>query len=81
MDLALRQEHGKGASQVSLMLKYGVTRNRLHKVITGTSRPGGLQYQQTVKKDIKDRPTTLRKKEIWVKAKTSVQAEIPKTGR
>ena len=31
VDLALREEHGKGASQVSLMLKYGVTRNRLTK--------------------------------------------------
>ena len=41
VDLALHEEHGKGASQASLMLKYGVTRNRLHKVITGTSRPGG----------------------------------------
>ena len=46
VDLALSEEHSKGASQVSLMLKYGVTRNRLHKVITGTSRPGGSQYQQ-----------------------------------
>ena len=81
MDLALREEHGKGASQVSLILKYGITRNRLHKVITGTSRPGGLQYQLTVKKDIKDRPATLRKKEIQVKTETSVQAEVPKTGR
>ena len=81
VDLALREEHGKGASQVSLMLKYGVTRNRLHKVITGTSRPGGSQYQQTVKKDIKDRPATLRRKEVQVKAETSVQAEVPKTGR
>ena len=41
VDLALHEEHSKGASQVSLMLKYGVTRSRLHKVITGTSRPGG----------------------------------------
>ena len=34
IDLALREEHDKGASQVSLMLKYGVTRNWLHKIIT-----------------------------------------------
>ena len=60
--LALCEEHSKGASQVSLMLKYGITRNRLHKVITGTSRPGGLQYQQTVKKKMKDRPATPLKK-------------------
>ena len=79
--LALHEEHGKGASQVSLMLKYGVTRNRLHKVITGTSKPGGSQYQQTVKKDIKDRSATLRKREVQVKAKTSEQAETPKAGR
>ena len=79
MDLALCEEHGKGASQVSLMHKYGVTRNRLHKVITGTSRPGGSQYQQTIKKNIKDRPATLRKKEN--ETETSVQAEVPKTGR
>ena len=81
VDLTLREEHGKGASQVSLMLKYSATRNRLHKVITGTSRPGGSQYQQTVKKDIKDRPAALRKKEIQAKVETSVQAEVPKTGR
>ena len=47
VDLALHEEHSKGASQVSLMLKYGVTRNRLHKVLTGISRPGGSQYQHT----------------------------------
>ena len=64
VDLALCEEHGKGASQVSLILKYGVTRNRLHKIITGTSRPGGSQYQQTVKKEMKDRPATPGKKEI-----------------
>ena len=63
------------------MLKYGVTRNRLHKVITVTSRPGGLQYQQTIKKDVKDRSATLQKKEVQVKAETSVQAEISKAGR
>ena len=60
------------------MLKYGVTRNRLHKVITGTSRPGGSQYQQTVKKEMKDRPATPMKKEIHVKTETSTQAEVPK---
>ena len=30
---------------------------------------------------MKDRPATLRKKEIQVKTETSVQAEVPKTGR
>ena len=44
--------------------KYGVTRNRLHKVLTGTGRPGGSQYQQTIKKEMKDKPATLLKKEI-----------------
>ena len=78
VDLALCEEHSKGASQVSLMLKYGVTRNRLHKVITGTSRPGGSQYQQTVKKEMKDKPSTPWKKENQVKTKTSTQAEVPK---
>ena len=29
IDLTLREEHDKGASQVSLMLKYGVTRNQV----------------------------------------------------
>ena len=81
VDLALHEEHSKGASQVSLMLKYGVTRNRLHKVITGTSRPGGSQYQQTVKKEMKDRPATPWKKEIQVKTKTSTQAEVPRKGK
>ena len=81
VDLALCEEHGKGTSQVSLMLKYGVTRNRLHKIITGTSRPGGSQYQQTVKKEMKDRPATPGKKEIQGKTETSTQAEVPKKGK
>ena len=51
IDLALREEYDKGASQVSLMFKHGVTRNRLHKIITGASRTGGSQYQQTIKKE------------------------------
>ena len=78
IDLALREEHDKGASQVSLMLKYRVTRNWLHKIITGASRPGGLQYQQTVKKEMKDRPATQKKKEIEVKTETSAPVVVPK---
>ena len=78
IDLALREEHDKGASQVSLMLKYGVTRNWLHKIITGASRPGGLQYQQTVKKEMKDKPATKKKKEIEVKTETSAPVVVPK---
>ena len=58
IDLALRKEYDKGASQVSLMVKYGITRNRLHKIIMGASRPGGSQYQQTIKKE----KPTIRKK-------------------
>ena len=81
VDLVLCEEHGKGASQVSLMLKYGVTRNRPHKIITGTSRPGESQYQQTVKKEMKDRPAIPGEKEVQVKTKTSTQAEVPKTGK
>ena len=49
VDLALYEEH----SQVSLMLKYGVTRNKLHKIITGTSRPGGSQYQRELAESYK----------------------------
>ena len=81
VDLAVCEEHSKGASQVSLMLKYGVTRNRLHKIIMRPSRPGGSQYQQTVKKEIKYRPATPLKKEIQIKTETSTQAEVPKKGK
>ena len=56
IDLALREEYDKGASRVSLMFKYGITRNWLHKIITGVSRPGGSQYQQTVKKEMEEKP-------------------------
>ena len=51
VDMALCEEFQKVDSQVSLMAKYGVTRNRLYKVITGTSRPGSSQYQQTEERD------------------------------
>ena len=79
IDLALREEYDKGASQVSLMYKYGVTRNRLHKIITGASRPGGSQYQQTVKKEMKKKPAIQKKKEIQVKTETSALVVVPKT--
>ena len=78
IDLALREEYDKGASQVSLMLKYSVTRNRLHKIITGASRPRGSQYQQTVKKEMKDKPATWKKKGIQVKTETSAPVVVPK---
>ena len=76
IDLALREEYDKGASQVSLMIKYGVTRNRLHKIIMGASRPRGSQYQQTIKKE---KPAIWKKKELQVKAKTSAPVVVPKT--
>ena len=79
IDLALREEYDKGASQVSLILKYGVTRNRLHKIITEASRPGGSQYQQTVKKEVKDEPAIWKKKGIQVKTETSAPVVVPKT--
>ena len=40
VDLVLYEEYQKGATQVSLMGKYHVSRNRLHKVITRNTRPG-----------------------------------------
>ena len=79
IDLALREEYDKGASQVSLMFKYGITRNRLHKIITGASRPGGSQYQQTVKKEMKEKPAIWKKKGLQVKTKTSAPVVVPKT--
>ena len=46
----------------------------------GASRPGGLQYQQqTVKKEMKDKPATRKKKGIQVKTKTSAPVVVPKT--
>ena len=80
IDLSLQEEYDKGASQVSLMLKYGVTRNRLHKIIMGASRPRGSQYQQeTVKKELKDKPAIWKKKGIQVKTETSAPVVVPKT--
>ena len=76
IDLALREEYDKGASQVSLMIKYGVTRNWLHKIITGASRPGGSQYQQTIKKE---KPANQQKRGLQVKTETSAPLLVPKT--
>ena len=80
VDLALHEEHRRGTSQVSLMLKYGVMRNRFHKVITGMSRPGGSQYQQNIKKEMKGELTVpeMKKATVNIKAKTSTQAGAPK---
>ena len=73
INLALCKEYDKGASQVSLMVKYGVTRNRLHKIM-GASRPGGSQYQQTIKKE----KPTIQKKGLPVKTETSAPVVVPK---
>ena len=75
-DLALQEEYDKGASQVSLMIKYSVSRNWLHKIIMGASRPGGSQYQQTIKKE---KPATQQKKGLQVKTETSALVVVPKT--
>ena len=74
IDLALRKEYDKGASQVSLMVKYDITRNRLHKIIMGASRPGRSQYQQTIKK----KKPTIWKKGLPVKTETSALVVVPK---
>ena len=79
IDLALREEYDKGASQVSLMFTYSVTRNRLHKIITGASRPGGSQYQKTVKKEMKEKPAIQKKKGTKIKTETSAPVVVPKT--
>ena len=79
IDFTLREEYDKGASQVSLMLKYGITRNRLHKIIMGASRPRGSQYQQTVKKEMKEKPVIQKKKGLQVKTETSAPVVVPKT--
>ena len=76
IDLALHEEYNKGASQVSLMVKYSVTRNWLYKIITGASRPGGSQYQQPIKKE---KPTIREKKGLQVKIEASVMVVVPKT--
>ena len=76
IDLALQEEYNKGASQVSLMFKYGITRNWLHKIIMGASRPGGSQYQQTIKKE---KPAIQKKKGLQVKTETSAPVVVPKT--
>ena len=67
IDLALQEEYDRGASQVSLMFKYGITRNRLHKIITGASRLGGSQS------------AIWKKKGLQVKTETSASVVVPKT--
>ena len=77
VDLVLYEEYQKGTSQVSLMAKYGVTRNRLYKVITGTTRPGGSQYQQGLKKELKGKISEMKLKEATIKL-VDIKTETPK---
>ena len=78
IDLALRKEYDKGASQVSLMVKYSITRNWLYKIIMGASKPRGSQYQQTIKKE---KPTIQKKKGLQVKTEASATVVVPKTDK
>ena len=75
VDTALYEEHQKGVSQVSLMMKYGVTRNRLYKVITGTTQPGGSQYQQGLKREAKGK-TVETSKEATPKSEVKLEQEL-----
>ena len=75
VDMALYEEFQKGASQVSFMSKYGITRNRLYKVITGTTRPGGLQYQQGLKRETKCKRKDTASKEVTMKYKMKEEQE------
>ena len=73
--MALYEEFQKGASQVSLVAKYGVTRNRLYKVITGTSRPGSSQYQQGLKRETKGKKSETAPKEVTIKYEMKEEQE------
>ena len=50
INCACLMEFQKGVSQVALMRKYGIGRDRLYKVLHGKIRPRGTQYQ-TLKKE------------------------------
>ena len=59
-------EHQAGVSQVSLMRKYSIGRDRLYKALHGEKiSPGGTQYVALKKEDNKEEP-----------AKASVQPEV-----
>ena len=77
VDFALCEEYQKGASQVSLMMKYSVTRNRLHEVLTGTSQFGGSQYQQGFKREAKSKTSEVTTKEVAVKL-VDIKQEVPR---
>ena len=57
------------------MSKYGITRNRLYKVITGTTRPGGSQYQQGLKRETKGKRKDTAPKEVTIKSETKEEQE------
>ena len=63
------------------MAKYGITRNRLYKVITGTTRPGGSQYQQGLKREAKDKSADTMSGEATMKpeAKLEQDPDMPPT--
>ena len=75
VDMALYEEFKKGASQISLMAKYGITRNRLYKVITGTSRPGSSQYQQGLKRETKGKRRDTAPEEVRIKYEMKEEQE------
>ena len=57
------------------MAKYGITRTRLYKVITETSRPGSSQYQQGLKRETKGKKGDTAPKEVAIKHEMKVQQE------
>ena len=75
VDMALYKEFQKAACQVSLMSKYGITRNRLYKVITGTTRPGSSQYQQGLKRETKGKRKDTAPEEVTIKSETKEEQE------
>ena len=75
VDLVLYEEQPKGTTQVSLMMKYGITRNRLYKVITGTTRPGGSQYQQGLKREANGKKIGTTAEEDTMKPKVKLEQD------
>ena len=76
VDLVLYEEYQKGATQVSLMIKYGIMRNRLYKVITGTTRPGGSQYQQGLKRKAKGKNIGTTAEEATMKPEVKLEQDL-----
>ena len=59
------------------MANYGVTRNRLYKIITGKSRPGGSQYPQGLEKEPRGKISEIKLKEANIKL-VDIKTETPK---